>query len=112
MKALRTCPCAIPITATAVLLFLLWTGKSYAEAAEGQVCDIVADSALSLEDYPTAIALHRTFLQAHPDNALAHYHLGFAYGMTGRSGEEIHEYRNAASLGLRVWDLFLDMGLA
>jgi tetratricopeptide (TPR) repeat protein len=111
MKPLRTWPFAIPIAATALLIFLLGTGKSNAAAPEEQICDIAADSALGLEDYPTAIALHRIFLRAHPDNALAHYHLGFAYGMTGHASEEIHEYRKAVSLGLREWDLFLDLGL-
>ena len=112
MKPLRTWPFATAIAATALLIFLLGIGKSNAAAPEEQICDIAADSALGLEDYPTAIALHRILLHAHPDNALAHYHLGFAYGMTGRSSEEIQEYRKAVSLGLREWDLFLDLGLA
>ena len=46
------------------------------------------------------------------NNALAHYHLGFAYGMTGNVSKEISEYRTAIGLGLKVWDLFLNLGLA
>jgi Flp pilus assembly protein TadD len=60
----------------------------------------------------TVIGAHLKVLRAHSDNALAHYHLGFAYGMTGRITDEISEYRAAARLGLRQWDLFLNLGLA
>ena len=70
------------------------------------------DFALGLEDYPAAIALHRKVLRAHQDNALAHYHLGFAYGMTGRTTDEIREYLIAVRLSLDKWDLFLNLGLA
>ena len=83
-----------------------------AASSKEEVCDVKADSALGLEDYPLAIALHREVLLVHNDNALAHYHLGFAYGMTGRVSDEIAEYVAARSLGLRQWDLFLNLGLA
>jgi tetratricopeptide (TPR) repeat protein len=86
--------------------------SSAAMTAEGRVCDVAADIALGLEDYPTAIALHRRVLQSEGSNALAHYHLGFAYGMVGRTTEEISEYRAAIGLGLKNWDLFLNLGLA
>jgi len=46
------------------------------------------------------------------DNALAHYHLGFAQGMIGDKRAEVREYQRAAALGLRDWDLFLNLGLA
>ena len=77
-----------------------------------QICDIRADAALGLKDYQTAIRLHRYLLRSHPNDALAHYHLGFAYGMVGRSAEEIDEYQKAVTLGLHSWDLFLNLGLA
>src|SRR5271156_3680029 len=67
---------------------------------DAQICDLDADFALGREDYPAAIILHRKLLQTQPDNALAHYHLGFAYGMTGRTSEELTEYLTAARLGL------------
>ena len=86
---------------------LTWAGSSKAE-----ICDVDADSALGLEDYPAAIALHSIVLRIHNDNALAHYHLGFAYGMTGRTADEINEYLAATRLGLDKWDLFLNLGLA
>ncbi len=83
------------------------------QAGAGQeICDVAADQALGLEDYPAAIALHQQVIRAQGDNALAHYHLGFAYGMIGRTNSEIDEYLVAARLHLRKWDLFLNLGLA
>ncbi len=81
-------------------------------AADEQICDLRADAALGLEDYPTAVKLHQYLLRSHPNDALAHYHLGFAYGMIGRGAEEIDEYQKAVTLGLHHWDLFLNLGLA
>src|SRR5260370_29155221 len=96
---------------TLALLFPCVT-SSWAASSQEKICDVDADFALGLEDYPAAIALHRNVLRAHNDNALAHYHLGFAYGMTGRKTDEINEYLAAARLGLDKWDLFLNLGLA
>src|SRR5260370_10894008 len=95
----------------AIALALLLPCVASSWAAE-EICDVDADFALGLEDYPAAIALHRNVLRAHNDNALAHYHLGFAYGMTGRKTDEINEYLAAARLGLDKWKLFLNLGLA
>jgi Flp pilus assembly protein TadD len=81
-------------------------------SAAEEVCDANADLALGVEDYATAVTLHRQIVGAHPDDALAHYHLGFAYGMLGRSDDEIAEYDTAAKLGAHQWDLFLNLGLA
>jgi tetratricopeptide (TPR) repeat protein len=102
------------LRAGAITLALLFLGvaSSWATAPDDKVCDVNADFALGLENYPKAIELHRNFLHAHNDNALAHYHLGFAYGMTGRTTDEISEYLTAARLGLDKWDLFLNLGLA
>jgi tetratricopeptide (TPR) repeat protein len=75
------------------------------------ICDATADYFLGIEDYPETAKLHRVLIAAHPDDALAHYHLGFAYGMLGRRTEELAEYRRAVSLGLKQWDLFLNVGL-
>jgi Flp pilus assembly protein TadD len=98
--------------AIAVALLLPCVASSWAAASKQEICDVDADFALGLEDYPAAIALHRKVLRSHNENALAHYHLGFAYGMAGRKGDEINEYLAAARLGLDKWDLFLNLGLA
>lgn len=83
-----------------------------AKAADNdQVCDPIADYFLGMEDYPEAIRRHRMVITHNPDNALAHYHLGFAYGMVGRHDEELRQYRDAVDLGLSDWALFLNLGL-
>ena len=77
-----------------------------------EVCDATADYFLGIEDYPEALKAHLRVIAAHPEDALAHYHLGFACGMLGRQGEEHAEYRRAASLGIKQWNRFLNLGLA
>jgi tetratricopeptide (TPR) repeat protein len=101
-------------------LSLLLAGKpavadphsNHATQAREQVCNVPADFFLGMEDYPSAIRLHRQVLAHDPQTALAHYHLGFAYGMVGRRQEELKEYRQAVSLGLTDWTLLLNLGLA
>ena len=98
--------------ALALGLLLSGAGSGWADTASEDICNTAADFPLGLEDYATAIALHRAVLREHSDNALAHYHLGFAYGMTGHPSDEIGEYLAAARLGLHKWDLFLNLGIA
>ena len=98
---------------TAILLLLLSIGRNaFAGRAEEQVCDVGADYSLGVEDYSETIRRHLEVLREHPENALAHYHLGFAQGMIGNKRAEVSEYQRAAALGLRKWDLFLNLGLA
>jgi tetratricopeptide (TPR) repeat protein len=100
----------IRIASAALLVFVVGILLAGPASAENQLCDVNADYALGREDYPTAILLHSRLVQSQPNNALAHYHLGFAYGMVGRGSEELNEYRTAARLGLNYWDLFLNLG--
>lgn len=109
---MQRCGAKVCAVAAALLMFSSAIVSSQAAAPDEQICDVRADSALGLEDYPTAILLHRRVLRSHPNDALAHYHLGFAYGMVGQGSEEIDEYRKAVTLGLDNWDLFLNLGLA
>jgi Flp pilus assembly protein TadD len=95
-----------------VLIFLPTWRDAIAGGGEEQVCDVSADYALGVEDYAEAIRLHREIVRKNPNNALAHYHLGFAEGMIGNTAAEFEEYLRAEVLGLRQWDLFLNMGLA
>lgn len=99
-------------TATIFLLSFLTGGNSIAGVAEEQVCDVGADYSLGVEDYSEAIHRHLQVLNEHPDNAVAHYHLGFALGMMGNKMAEVREYQRAAALGLASWDLFQNLGLA
>jgi Flp pilus assembly protein TadD len=99
----------------AILLLSLSLGIARNAAAGGdgqQVCDVRSDYALGVEDYSEAIRLHTEVVHEHPDDALAHYHLGFAQGMMGNRTAEVRQYQRAAALGLRNWDLFLNLGLA
>src|SRR5229473_2446202 len=85
--------------------------KNSGSDAEEQVCDPLADYYLGMEDYPAAIRLHQIVIREHPDNALAHYHLGFAYGVLGDHRKELMQYQQAVGLGLSDWQLFLNLGL-
>jgi Flp pilus assembly protein TadD len=76
-----------------------------------QVCDPLADYYLGMEDYPQAIRRHEIVVKEHPNNALAYYHLGFAYGITGDHRAELADYQKAVELGLSDWQLFLNLGL-
>jgi tetratricopeptide (TPR) repeat protein len=107
MKSLSLVPFA-----AVILLLLLCIARSSIAAGEEQVCDVRADYDLGVEDYPEAIRLHSEIVRQHPGNALAHYHLGFAEGITGNRTAEVSEYQRAAALGLKTWDLFLNLGLA
>jgi Flp pilus assembly protein TadD len=102
----------IRVAAAAVLITLAGILLAGPTAANDQLCDVNADYALGREDYPAAILLHRRLVQSHPTNALAHYHLGFAYGMVRRDAEELNEYQTAVRLGLKSWDLLLNLGFA
>src|SRR5216684_975885 len=102
----------IAFGAAILLLSLGIACNASAGGGEQQICDVGADYALGLEDYSEAIRLHAEVVRKYPDNALAHYHLGFAEGMMGDRTAEVKEYQRAAALGLRNWDLFLNMGLA
>lgn len=104
------------IAALLVLGAALYTVPATALAASSgnldiQVCDPTADFYLGQENYPAAIQRHLLVLRQHPENALAYYHLGFAYGMVGDHRRELDDYRRAVELGLSNWDLFLNMGL-
>src|SRR6202030_4042907 len=90
---------------------LIATAPSQA-GSQDQLCDVRADYALRAEDYPRAIALHLKLLRSDSHNALAHYHLGFAYAMVGDSAKEVSEYTEAVRLRLVRWDLRVNLGLA
>lgn len=100
------------VTAVILLLSARTHAGTTAPDEEIQICDIDADYSLGVEDYAAAVRLHREVVRKHPQNALAHYHLGFAEGMLGHRAAEIAEYQRAEALGIRNWDLFLNCGLA
>jgi tetratricopeptide (TPR) repeat protein len=96
-----------------IILTLSLASVCHAAVDSGeQVCNPTADYFLGNEDYAEAVRLHRLIIQEHPNDPLAHYHLGFAEGMMGQSAEEIDQYQAAVRLGLRDWGLFLNLGRA
>jgi tetratricopeptide (TPR) repeat protein len=104
---------ALALFSAAILLLSLGIARiTSASRGEQEVCDVGADYALGIENYSEAIRLHIEVVLKHPENALAHYHPGFAEGMMGDRTAELSEYQRAAALALRNWDLFLNMGLA
>ena len=93
------------------MLLSLWVPNPSNAGEVDQVCDVSADYYLGIEDYSEAIRRHVDIVRRQPGNALAHYHLGFAIGMVGER-TEVKEYRTAVFLGLKNWDLLLNLGLA
>lgn len=75
-------------------------------------CDKEADEALKRHDYKEGIRIHRQFLETEPGNALALYHLGYAYGQTGDYEREAFFYERAATLGFEQGDIFFNLGMA
>jgi Flp pilus assembly protein TadD len=102
----------IELSAAIFLFSLSFLRSASAGGGDQQVCDIGADYELGIEDYSDAIRLHKAVVRKRPNDALAHYHLGFAQGVMGDRTAELSEYQRAAALGLRNWDLFLTLGLA
>lgn len=97
----------------ALMLIVPMSSPVCAETAEsGEVCDIEADYFLGIENYAEAIRAHLEVVRKNPRDSLAHYHLGFAYGMIGRHEREREEYLEALSFGRIEWSLLLNLGLS
>ena len=109
----RFCSTTILLLLGAALLrspFKVFAASS-ASNVDAQICDPIADYYLGIEDYAQAIRRHLLVVEEHPENALAYYHLGFAYGVVGDRQRELTDYQKAVELGLSDWGLFLNMGL-
>jgi tetratricopeptide (TPR) repeat protein len=76
------------------------------------VCPESADLPLRHGLYEQAINGHLRVIDEEPENALAHYHLGYAYGQLGEHVREVQEYERALDLGLTREDLFFNLGMA
>ena len=75
-------------------------------------CDLQADQAIENNDYETGIRLHQQLLEKEPENPLALYHLGYAYGHMGDHQKEVFYYEQAIALGLKDESIFYNLGLA
>jgi tetratricopeptide (TPR) repeat protein len=84
---------------------------AWAPSKSENVCDKKADLYLERGDWDKAIESHERCVLEKPDCALAHYHLGYAYGFKGKHQREIDEYERAIELGLKRYDLFYNLGM-
>lgn len=103
--------CSLALIALVIQSPISARASAKSNSSDEEVCDPLADYFLGMEDYPEAIRRHRVVISDDPSNALAHYHLGFAYGVVGQHREELAEYQKAIELGLDDWQLFLNLGL-
>ncbi len=76
------------------------------------ICPEYADLPLRQGQFEMAIEKHLIVLAQDPDNAVAHYHLGYAYVQLGVHADGISEYLKALDLGLVQGDLFYNLGMA
>ena len=76
------------------------------------LCPEYADLPLRRGHFEEAIEQHLKVLSEEPDNALARYHLGYAYGQLGLHSNEAAEYLRAVDLGMTRGDLFYNLGMA
>jgi len=76
------------------------------------ICDKEADLHLEKGNWDKAIEFHERIIREKPNSALAHYHLGYAYGFKEMHSREIEEYEKAIQLGLKKFDLFYNAGMA
>ena len=76
------------------------------------ICPEYADLPLRQGRFEEAINQHLRVLSEEPNNGLAHYHLGYAYGQLGLHHDEAAEYLRAVDLGMERGDLFYNLGMA
>jgi tetratricopeptide (TPR) repeat protein len=101
-------------------LFGVWAGagcsRKMAERRSAPTrtwsCNDEADRAMKLHDYQTGILLHERILEKDPANALALYHLGYAYGQIGDHRKEVFHYKKAIALGFSADSIYFNLGMA
>jgi tetratricopeptide (TPR) repeat protein len=71
-----------------------------------------AESNLDKQDYASAEPLLKKYLEAHSDNYVAWYDLGFAYHQMGKRDDSIAAYRKSVSAKPDVFESNLNLGLA
>ena len=76
------------------------------------ICPEYADLPLRQGRFEEAIEQHLQVISQEPENGLAHYHLGYAYGQLGLRPDEIAEYLRAVDLGMEKGDLFYNLGMS
>jgi len=82
------------------------------EPLQSWTCDSRADEPMKRHDYRESILRHERFLEKNPGDALALYHLGYAYGQTGDHGMEAFYYEKAINLGYKSDQIYFNLGMA
>jgi len=102
------------VFAALFLIFFIGCAKEYRPASlKDLTCMEEADQAIQRGDYELGVRLHLDFLKKEPENALAMYHVGYAYGMAGNHAKEIEFYENAIATGYNLdADFYYNMGMA
>jgi Tfp pilus assembly protein PilF len=99
----------------AFLVCVILLGCLSSRAAEiippREICNDEADRFLAAGEWQKTIDLHQQIIQQTPNVALAHYHLGIAYGEIDQYDQEVSEYRKAIFLGLKKADLYDNLGI-
>lgn len=70
-----------------------------------------AQQEVEKQNYAKAVELLTGFLKDYPDDATAHFQLGYVYGILKRHDEAISEYRRAAELKSTLVEAHLNLGL-
>jgi len=70
-----------------------------------------AQQEVEKKNYARAVELLTGFLKDYPNDATAHFQLGYVYGLLKRSGDSISEYRRAAELKPDFAEAHLNLGL-
>ena len=73
------------------------------------VCNKKADYEFKRENYRTSILLHEKLLVKEPFNALAMYHLGYAYGKIGNHQKEVFYYKKSIQAGFHEDNIFFNL---
>ena len=76
------------------------------------ICPEYADLPLRQGRFEEAVEQHLQVISQEPENGLAHYHLGYAYGQLGLHPDEIAQYLRAMDLGMERGDLFYNLGMS
>jgi len=101
-----------------MIMFILWACRLSPGPATitnasspGEICNEEADRSLLSGEWQKAIELHQMLIEKSPGFALAHYHLGVAYGQIDQYDQEVSEYRKAIFLGLKKAELYYNLGI-
>jgi protein O-GlcNAc transferase len=113
LKALAPCIVSVFLFCIAASLSAQTTTRTRIHVPEDPNASLLADAqaALDRKDFDAAIAKYREYLEKKPDDALAHFQLGYAYTALQRSADAKTEYEKAVSLKPDMSEAQLNLGI-